>query len=270
MQCEEVRDQFTDYLIETLEEPKRSQVQQHLISCAACRAEAEGLKAIWTRLGSIPGEQPGPNMRARFEVMLEAYRHGLDNAPSSNWWRNANEWMARWWPAQPVLQFGLAAALLVAGVAVGRQYQQPAPLQPDGEMVQLRSEVREMRNLVAISLMQQQSASERLKGVNYQIAQPNSDFLNTLLDTLMHDANVNVRLAAVDALRKFGESQTVRQGILKAITRQESPLVQIELITLMVELQERAGVATLREISANQTLDEEVRKRAQWGIEQLE
>jgi hypothetical protein len=271
-QCEEIRDQFTDYLIETLDEAARSEVQQHLIGCSACRAEAESLKTIWTRLGSIPGEQSGSGARARFEVMLAAYQHGLDHAPAKNWWRNLNAWMAGWWPSQPAVQMGLCAALLLLGVALGQQFRQPVAVQPEGEITELRGEVRDMRNILAISLMQQQSASERLRGVNwsYQIAQPNVDLLNALLDTLKHDGNVNVRIAAIDALRQFGERQMVRQGIVQAVQAQDSPIVQMELIGLLVELQEKAGLDTLRKLSVDQAANEDVRKRAQWGIEQLE
>ena len=272
MQCEEVRDQFTDYLIETLSEPKRSELQQHLIGCTACRSEAEGLKTIWAKLGSIPSEQPGPAMRARFEVMLEAYQHGLDHAPATSWWQSMNSWMSGWWPSQPMLQFGLSAALLLVGIGIGQQYRQPIVVQPEGEITELRSEVRDMRNLIAISLMQQQSASERLKGVSwsYQIAQPNADFLTTLLDTLKHDAAINVRLAAVDALRQYGDKEIVRRGIIEALPQQESPLIQMELIKVLVELRERSSLEALRKVSTDPTVNEDVRKRAEWGIEQLE
>jgi hypothetical protein len=272
MQCEEVRDQFTDYLIDTLREPKRSEVQQHLIDCAACRAEVEGLKTIWAKLGSIPSEQPDPSMRARFEVMIEAYKHGLDHAPARSWYHRMNTWMAQWWPSQPVLQFGLSAALLIAGIGIGQQFRAPIAVQPEGEITEMRSEIRDMRNLIAISLMQQQSASERLKGVgwSYQIPQPNQDFLIALLDTLKHDAAINVRLAAVDALRQYGDREVVRRGIIESLTLQESPLVQMELIKVLVELREKASLETLRRVSADPTINEDVRKRAEWGIEQLE
>ena len=85
MQCEEVREQFADYVIESLEEPARSQVAQHLMSCASCQVEAGELKTLWTALGSLPAERPSPELRMRFDVMLEAYKHGLDHAPARTW-----------------------------------------------------------------------------------------------------------------------------------------------------------------------------------------
>src|SRR5437763_7453793 len=119
MQCEEVREQFADYVIDGLREPARSQVEQHLMVCDSCRAEAAELKTLWTGLESVTVAQPGPELRARFDVMLEAYKHGLEQASSASWWQRVNLWFAGWWPRQPVLQFGLALALLVIGISAG-------------------------------------------------------------------------------------------------------------------------------------------------------
>ena len=56
-----------------------------------------------------------------------------------------------------------------------------------------------MRQLVTLSLLQQQSAGDRLQGVNwsYRVEQPDTAVLAALLTTVNHDPNVNVRLAAV-------------------------------------------------------------------------
>ena len=128
-----------------------------------------------------------------------------------------------------------------------------------------------MSQMVTLALMQQQSASERLKGVSWsnQIEQPDTEILNALLDALMHDDNVNVRLAAVDALKKFGERQIVRKGVLQALEKQDAPLVQVALIDYVVERQDKDSVDTLRKISQNAEVNENVRKHAEWGIENL-
>ena len=272
MECKEVRDEFADYLIDNLGESTRSEVRNHLAHCEPCRSEGEGLRTLWARMGSIPAAQPGPELGARFEVMLEAYKQGLDHAPARGWWQKLNSWLADWWPRQPALQFGLALGLLVAGVAVGRQFQAPGGVLPGAEMTELRSELYQMRQMVVLSLMQQQSASERLKGVNwsYQLQKPDSELLTALLDRLMHDSNVNVRLAAVDALRQFGAQPVVRRGVVGALTQQDFPMVQVALIDLVVDLGEKESVETLRKLTQDQDLNGAVRERAEQGLKELE
>ena len=275
MQCEEVREQLADYVIDQLQEPARSQVAGHLLSCKNCQSEAEEIQGLWTTLGSIPSAEPGPETRARFQMMLQAYQHGLEQAPKKHRWQALNAWLSSWWPSQPAVQIAVSLAVLILGVVIGRQLYFPMAspqTSPNAEVTELRGELGQMRQMVALSLMQQDSASDRLKGVNwsYQLQQPGREVLSALLETLMHDSNVNVRLATVDALRQFGDQPTVRRGVVEAIAHQESPMVQIALIDLAVDLREKESISTLRQLTQDQTVNETVRQRAQKGLTALE
>src|SRR5215467_107967 len=256
MQCEEVREQFADYVTGRVQDSVRLQLAEHLRGCPPCHAELYELKALWMQLDDIPRDEPTSAVRERFEVMLQAYQDGL-RRPARSWRR-------------PALEFLAAAALLILGIGVGyRMHTVPAP-NPD--MAELRSELYQTKQMVALSLMQQQSATERLKGVNwsYRLQEPSADVLHALLDTLMHDSNVNVRLATVDALRQFGNQPVVRRGLVNAISQQESPMVQIALIDAAVDLRDKETVGALRQLTQDQSADSAVRDRAQKALEQLE
>ena len=54
--------------------------------------------------------------------------------------------------------------------------------------------------------------------------------VNALLETVNYDDTVDVRLAAVDALRRLSTEAEVRARLASALDRQDSPLVQIALI----------------------------------------
>ena len=135
----------------------------------------------------------------------------------------------------------------------------------------MRSEVHDLREMVSLSLMQQQSASSRIKGVSWtgQIDQPSDQIVASLLDTLMHDPNVNVRLATIDALERYASRDDVRRGTIRAVEGQTSPLVQIALIDFMVKTNEREGAPTLRRLAMDPQADGTVRARAQWGLQQI-
>ena len=129
-----------------------------------------------------------------------------------------------------------------------------------------------MRQLVALSLLQQQNASDRLRGVNYtyRVEQDDPQVLSALLTTLDHDPNVNVRLAAVDALKNFTDSPVGRRGLVQALAKQESPLVQIAILDQMVELREKSGAPAIERLVSNQDVNPDVRQRAQWALKQLQ
>ena len=138
-------------------------------------------------------------------------------------------------------------------------------------MRKLRQELRDTRQMVTLSLLQQQSASERLKGVSSssQLEQPGSEVVSALVETLRHDPNVNVRLASVDALRRFGGRDAVRRDVVAALPQQESPLVQIALIDFLLEAQGPEAASVLRRLADDMMLDKAVRDRAARGLRQV-
>lgn len=271
MQCEEVREQIADYVTGGAGEPlqrTKPEVAMHLETCEACRAEfadTEELSAVWNAMGAVPAPRPGRDARARFDLMADAYQQGLEQAATTR--------HSGWWSRLPALQFGLGLALLAVGVLVGQQWRSAPPVTTNtDEIAQLRDQVNAMNQLVALSLMQNPSAGDRLRGVNwsYGLQMPGDEVLGALLNTLMHDPNVNVRLATVDALRQFGDQTVVRRGVIEAMKKQESPMVQVALIDLAVDLQDKGSIDTLREFTRDEKLDAAVRERAQKGLAELE
>src|SRR5260370_32118610 len=94
---------------------------------------------------------------------------------------------------------------------------------PDrGQVAQLRNEVNSMKQLVTLSLLQQQNASDRLRGVtwSYRVEQSDSEVLGALLTTINHDPTVNVRLAAVDAIKTFADSPLARKCLVASPSQQ--------------------------------------------------
>ena len=200
--------------------------------------------------------------------MLEGYHEGLARAKPSSGRGGTSALLGRWFALQPALQFGLAALLVATGFFAGYV------LRPAGsheEITGLRQEVHEMRRMVSMSLLKQQSASERLKGVGLtsHIARPDPEFLRTLIHTLDFDPNVDVRLAAVDALARFGADPMVRGALVKSLPKQDSPLVQISLIDLLVQLHERQSIEVLRQLIDDSNQNRQVRQRAEWGLQKL-
>src|SRR5438128_2671700 len=120
MKCEQVREQFPDYLAGEVAAVAGAELDAHLAACAACRDELNSLNAIWTKLASLPEEEPSPASAARFHALLDAYRHGIkqaerDSAPR----RTPADWLARLWPRQPALQFAVAIVLFALGLLLG-------------------------------------------------------------------------------------------------------------------------------------------------------
>jgi hypothetical protein len=270
MNCERIREQIPEAVSGQLDASARDAFVEHLESCAACRAEVAQLNAISRGLDAMKGSidaAPDPAAKARFQSMLAAYQAGLEAAAEAAQ-TTALTRQSPWWRWQPVWQFAAAVLLVAIGVFAGRTIPSTSP----SELAGLRSEVESLHQMVALSMLQQQSPSARMRGVSYteKVVQPDPQLLEALLQAVNHDSNINVRLSAVDALQKFARDPEVARAMIDSIPGQESPLVQIALIDMLVQLRARSIAADLGRLAADAKIDEMVRQRAAWAQHNLE
>ena len=255
MTCEETTPLLMDRLQGDISPESEQRLAAHLATCAACRAEVDAMTETWDRLGSLDDEQvPHDRLRARFHAGLAAY----EERHSRHWTERG---LRRWWPQQPVLQMGLAAALALVGVLVGQQLPSPR----DGEVAALRDEVR----LVGLALLDHQSASERLLGVQWSRRTAQApEVVAALLERVEYDSNSSVRLAAVDALRTHLDNPNVVAGLAMALERQESPLLQVALTDALLAA-EQPAVEAVRSMLGRDELDPAVREYLQMALSEV-
>ena len=90
-----------------------------------------------------------------------------------------------------------------------------------------------------------------------------------LFQTLNHDSNVNVRLAALEALKPFVRQSEIREELVRSISEQDSPLVQVMLAEVMVAIQEKKSVGELQKILDNDRTPTDVKSKIKKSIEVL-
>lgn len=261
MNCDDIRKNFPDYWRGALAGDELQTVEAHLASCPQCRAEAEALKYVWGALGDMPEAEPGPVVRNRFYASLrDMERREMERGEGFLHWMRL-----------PAVQISGALGILVVGLLAGMAIGNNSA-RDSGQVAQLRNEVSSMRQLVTLSLLQQQNASDRLRGVNwsYRVEQSDSEVLGALLTTVNHDPNVNVRLAAVDAMRNFADSPVGRHGLVQALNKQSSPLVQIAILDQLVDLRIKSAAPAIDTLKASSGVNPEVKTHADWALRQLQ
>jgi hypothetical protein len=298
MTCDEALDLVTESLAAPLPRRDAAALEAHLAACAACRAEAWELRRTWKELERLPEESPSEEMSARFAAALAphlaaARRRGGLRRLAERAVAELEVQLERWLPHRALAQAGVAAAALAVGVLLGAGHRLAAPgsgaagatapgggamAAPGGgamaasesgaraprqqdELAGLRQEVRSLSQLVTLSLLKQDSASERLRGVSFGREASASDerVLGALLDTLGHDSDVNVRLAAVDALAPTVGRPPVRDQLLEEVARQPSPMVQIALIDVLLAHDRAGSRRRLLDLEGNPRMDPTVR-----------
>lgn len=139
------------------------------------------------------------------------------------------------------------------------------------EVQQLTQEVSDLKEMMMLSLLEKESATDRLRAVSLsgEMLQASTKVTDALIKTLNNDENVNVRLAALDALRVYVRDSTVRMALVKSIVQQESPLVQVALAELMAAIQEKKSLKEFEKMLRNNNTPDDVKKKIEENLQVL-
>lgn len=168
------------------------------------------------------------------------------------------------------IRYALTAAALMAGVIIGFVIPARKTVQ-NQDIAGLKHEVNQLRETMMLTLLQNEAPSERLKAVSYSddFDQYNNKIIKALFTTLNQDDNINVRLAAIEALQKYTAEAWVRSELVKSIALQSSPLVQVALAECMVSIKEKSSIQELEKVVRNRDTPEPVKKRLESYIKQI-
>jgi HEAT repeat protein len=270
MREERHQELILDYLEGNLNEAQQREFEALVQTGQIREEELQALHATFTNFSTLPEPEPGPGLEAKFRHMLAAKIEQAELAkPQYTWtdlWQSIGAILspARLAYTLVVFGFGFFAAWLAFS-----PNQQPQQQSPDTQ--QLAMELSQMKQLLFTTLIDQPTAVDRLKAVNISQEIPEADekVINALFNSLNHDPNVNVRLAAIEALKQHVDRPEVREQLILSINRQESPMVQIALADLMQALQERNAVPQLRQLLQDENTNELVKDKIKESINVL-
>ena len=228
MSCEDIKVLIIEYIDGALNNKDAQRVNEHLASCKDCRAELTDIRSTLLKLDNFEMEQPSVNLRRNFQSMIETYSLGMNNSKPSRRSAIVN-WLESWWPRRPLIQFMTTLAVLIIGLVTGLSIN--GRLGSRDEIAKIKSDMNhlnQVNHVVMASLLNQSSAADRISGLSMTGKLKNVDrqFYSTLLLLLNSDPNVNVRLAAVNALTNFADNDYVRHELVISLGLQTSPLVQ--------------------------------------------
>jgi hypothetical protein len=271
MECKDYREQFASLLSDSLDVSQRREIESHLEGCADCRKEFEASKKIWDLMGEIPQPEPSEAMQSDFDAILSHYKGklGVKKNPIAEWIKKLREYWSL--QAQPRLAFSLL--LIALGLIGGYLLHEPgqSAVSYNRQIDSLSSQVSDMKQVMLLSLLQDPSASQRIRAVSYtdEISNVNLKVIDALFTTLNGDPNVNVRLATLEALIKLSGEPRVREGLVRSIDLQDSPIIQSAIADAMVKLQEKSSVQSLQKLLNRKGLNQMVKINIEKSIQKL-
>ncbi|WP_031530037.1 HEAT repeat domain-containing protein [Dyadobacter crusticola] len=171
-----------------------------------------------------------------------------------------------------LVRIAAGLALLIVGFASGWFFQLGKMNHSELSLAENgTAPVAAMKNVLSFEKMNVTSASERIQAVNqsYELTNVDRDITQLLINTLNFDPNINVRLAACQALVHFENEPDVNEALIRSLAIQTDPNVQISLIEALVAIKEKRASDQFRQIAQNQKVMEVVRLRAEEGWSEL-
>ncbi|NBB20329.1 hypothetical protein GVN20_13270 [Runella sp. CRIBMP] len=291
---------ITDYLMGHLSEAERIVFEQRLTSDLVLRKEVEELRRVWQDLQNAEAETDD-EMDAVFyrslqgEKMLETTIVALKPQPWLTYLKYAAAvagvvitfWLGRQ-TAPTQIEYRTITATPPVSKSIDRQQSLPETVteavnltdqpkkKPKEETISqqiatLRREMKMTQELVILSLLKHQSASERLKGLNYAAAlnNPKPAVIQALIKTLREDESLNVRLSTIETLERFKQTDEVKKVLVNQLTQTSEPTEQTTLIETLVRMRVKESLPIFEQLQKDEKVDRSVRLLAGSGIGEL-
>ena len=280
MTCKEIQAVIVEYLDQAADAATMEAVAAHLATCEDCRQEAEELQELMRTMAGHEIRLPGPGLRENFQLMLQSELNmvvadKLLHEEDAGGGREKAMVVKRSFPMWKVA----AAVILLLGGGVGigilispKKVSNPnTNLNTPEQLAAMQKEIKEMKEVLMFSLIDDESASQRIKAVSYteEMSNPDQKVINALVSTLNHDKNVNVRLAALYSLGGWADNQMVRDSLVASLPKQTEPLIQVMLINLLAEKKDSRIVAPVQDILSNKKTLPVVKDAAEKSLKTL-
>jgi hypothetical protein len=215
-------------------------IEKHL----DCREELMDMYKTWNELDGLDTPEPSHSMDVDFYAKLAA-----ESAPAKSeltvvrripWFRN----------------IAVAASIFMVGALAGFYLMN---LGSDAGL--MAGEVNKEDKMMLVS----NSSMTRLENISEMKEAPklNDKIINALNQALINDPNVNVRLSAIEAMLHYADNPKVRANLIKAIPYQDSPIIQLTLAEVMIDLEEKSSKDEWEELFNSDNMEAEVKMQLQ-------
>jgi len=262
MECKNIQNLLIDFIEETISNDIKIQVEEHLLTCKTCRIEHKQTRELLNGMHIFEDVKPDNQLSVDFYTMLEQEKEQLT--------RNVKKDQTSFNQDKHYLKYFKYAASIIVLLSVGFFLGQNLQIrnQQNSEIAALRSELYSMQQTASMASLSHPTASQRLNAINMIDEQVESDekTINTLINTFKGDDNINVRMAAANALVKYSKNEEIRDVFIDVLDEEEDPALQITLINLLTQMQEARAQEIFEKILKNQNTIPVVKEQAQEGL----
>ncbi|MBL4905406.1 MAG: HEAT repeat domain-containing protein [Flavobacteriaceae bacterium] len=260
MSCTEIEHILVDYIDGLLTSKETEVIKEHITTCSRCEKALYETTQLMQSFTEEPIVEPSAKLRASFEQMLQEEKQKQTKVIT----------------LQPIkkksyitlLQVAASVAILFTGYLIGG-YQESSNSQK--EITAFKNEQQQLKENMMLAMIDNTSPSTRIKAVNYtdEFTTAEPKILKALIERMQHDSNSNVRLSAAEALAKFTDSELVKTALIETLTTEKNPSIQIEIIQILVNIQEKRALDPMKKLLEQPELPDYVKTQLNIGIAHL-
>lgn len=254
----------TDYIDGTLSDNRKREFETYVSEGHIDMNEVEAMISLQSKIEGLEEPTPSSAMSDNFYAMLSETKSASNKA--KNGFGFDQVWHLLFGTNKGRLAFGMT--ILILGVVLGRGF---TGTLYKSQLSELSTQMADMQEMMMMSMLEEESVTQRLKGVQMssELVSSNREVTDAMFVTLNNDESTNVRMAALNLLAQYTDDPAIREGLIKSISQQDSPLMQVALAELMVELQESKAVNEFKSIIEGEYTPEEVKTTLRESLDKI-
>ena len=258
-----------DYIDGKLDEGEKVELERKIKDTPEVAKEYNRLQEVMGIMQRRIVQQPDKSLETGFLSMLEDEIIELENT-LEDLEKSVREEKIKVYGIRLSGPLGIAASILLVlvGALIGMFVIKSGQ---DEQISSLKKEMDATRQAVINSLQNQSSPSQRIMGVNasFELEKADDEIITVLITTMNDDDNINVRLAAIEALYQFSSEEKVKDAFIEALATQKEPIIQLALIDILVNLKESRAVDNMQKLIDDVETLESIKDDAQLGLYKL-
>lgn len=241
MNCENIKIYIPEYIDGKLDSTKSETIKTHLEKCDECKKIYNKLHSFLNFTDSLPEIETPDGMKEEFLELAELDKNN----------QKQKIFLPFWIKVAAVIV--IAFSTFATGYFTGFKGSENKYLQT--ELVQLKQEVF-LANFHDLTGPQKIQTLYNVKTLDL----PENNLITALVSTMNNDNNVNVRLAAINALSEMiDKNENVKTELINSLSVQENPLLQISLIQVLTESGITEAKDKIESISNDENTDQNVK-----------
>ncbi|HEA30574.1 MAG TPA: hypothetical protein ENH91_11360 [Leeuwenhoekiella sp.] len=259
MNCKGTELKIMAYLEGNLSDKELQEFERHLSQCDSCKNKLRQSKLLLKTINNTEPFEPEIGHKISFEKMLAEEKRLLIKGNSQKTtfisWKTA-------------FQVAASIVLLLAGYLYGEHN---GKMGAQVQITSLEKQTGTLKTEMTLAMLHNRSASKRIQAVGYseEMKMPENQVLQAIIERLLNDENVNVRLAAAEALSRFQQKTLVKNAFISALETEKNPDIQIAVIQFLANVKDKRAIAPMKRLLDKPQVPGYVKLQVHDGLAQL-